>query len=211
MSKIKDDLYKVLGVKQTATKEEIKKAGHDKSKKAHPDMPGGSHEQQQKINQAVMVLTDDMKREAYDNDADDLKPAEQEALSMAIGVFMKNISEDPFTNFIDKTIAQLEQSKLFGRQELQKDVGSIQLYRTILERLETRKGASRGLLHNAIETEIGGFERSIRHAEHVLKIHDLAIEMIKEYKYNPDQREDSPLRQNLYVNITGGNTGTGAW
>lgn len=44
--------YGVLGLKRTATKEEIKKAYRVLARKHHPDAPGGSHEKFQEIQEA---------------------------------------------------------------------------------------------------------------------------------------------------------------
>ncbi|EAN99997.1 hypothetical protein C3747_18g209 [Trypanosoma cruzi] len=44
--------YAVLGIKQGATKEEIKKAYRVLARKHHPDAPGGSHEKFQEIQEA---------------------------------------------------------------------------------------------------------------------------------------------------------------
>eukprot|EP00331_Platyophrya_macrostoma_P002919 CAMPEP_0176427340 /NCGR_PEP_ID=MMETSP0127-20121128/12492_1 /TAXON_ID=938130 /ORGANISM="Platyophrya macrostoma, Strain WH" /LENGTH=241 /DNA_ID=CAMNT_0017808805 /DNA_START=189 /DNA_END=914 /DNA_ORIENTATION=+ len=44
--------YTVLGIKQGASKEEIKKAYRVMARKHHPDAPGGSHEKFQEISQA---------------------------------------------------------------------------------------------------------------------------------------------------------------
>jgi len=65
-------LYKVLGVKPTATKEEIQKAFREKALKTHPDRfqkveeKEKAKEQFQEIINAYTVLRDDKKRKHYD-------------------------------------------------------------------------------------------------------------------------------------------------
>lgn len=49
------DPYKILGVEQNATKEEINKAFKKKAWKAHPDH-GGSHEEMVKVNAAYEAI-----------------------------------------------------------------------------------------------------------------------------------------------------------
>jgi molecular chaperone DnaJ len=61
----KKDYYKVLGVAQGATKEDIKKAFHKLAHKHHPDK-GGDESKFKEINEAYSVLSDDKKRGEYD-------------------------------------------------------------------------------------------------------------------------------------------------
>jgi organic radical activating enzyme len=58
-------LYKTLGIKDTASPEQIKKAYRKKVKKHHPDV-GGDPELFNKIQEAYDILSDPEKRKAYD-------------------------------------------------------------------------------------------------------------------------------------------------
>lgn len=59
------NLYKILGIKNTATLEQIKKAHRKKVKKHHPDI-GGDPEIFRQIQEAYDILSDPEKRRAYD-------------------------------------------------------------------------------------------------------------------------------------------------
>lgn len=64
------DYYTVLGVTQEATAAEIKQAYRVLAKRYHPDVNKGSTEAEQKfkqVHEAYQVLTDDAKREAYND------------------------------------------------------------------------------------------------------------------------------------------------
>lgn len=63
------DYYKILGVDQSATKEDIKKAYRKLARKHHPDVNPNDKEAEQKfkeINEAHEVLSDPEKRKKYD-------------------------------------------------------------------------------------------------------------------------------------------------
>ena len=64
-----DTFYNVLGIKDTSTKEEIKKAYRSLQMKYHPDRNLGNSDtinMTQKINEAYEVLGDDQKKQEYD-------------------------------------------------------------------------------------------------------------------------------------------------
>lgn len=62
----KATLYEVLGVGQSASKNQITKAYRRLAKEVHPDKPNGDAEQFKRINRAHEVLTDPVKRDLYD-------------------------------------------------------------------------------------------------------------------------------------------------
>src|SRR5262245_27237133 len=63
------DYYDILGVKKSATDDEIKKAYRNLAKKYHPDKNKGNKEAENKfkeVSEAYAVLSDNEKRQQYD-------------------------------------------------------------------------------------------------------------------------------------------------
>ncbi len=61
----KRDYYEILGISKTSSKEEIKKAYKKLALQYHPDK-GGDAEKFKELSEAYAVLTDDVKRQQYD-------------------------------------------------------------------------------------------------------------------------------------------------
>jgi len=61
------DYYKILGVSNTATEQEIKQAYRKMAAKHHPDREGGNKEEFQKIEEAYRILSDPQARQQHDN------------------------------------------------------------------------------------------------------------------------------------------------
>ncbi|MDD4122970.1 MAG: DnaJ C-terminal domain-containing protein [Candidatus Pacebacteria bacterium] len=61
------DLYTTLGVSESATTDEIKKAFHKLAHKYHPDRPDGDEAKFKEINEAYQILSNEKKRQQYDS------------------------------------------------------------------------------------------------------------------------------------------------
>ncbi len=79
------DYYAILGVKKTATQEEIRKAFRKAARKYHPDVNPGDKKAEEKfkeISEANDILSDEKKRKVYDQlgfYSDQIDPAQAEA------------------------------------------------------------------------------------------------------------------------------------
>lgn len=73
------NFYELLGVKENATKQEIKKAYHEMVKKYHPDVNGSEEANRiiRSLNEAKEILLNDDKRKEYDAVLNSIKHSKQ--------------------------------------------------------------------------------------------------------------------------------------
>src|SRR5271166_1686835 len=94
------DYYATLGVKKTATPEEIRKAFRKLARKYHPDVNPGDKRAEEKfkeISEANDILSDEKKRKVYDQlgfYSDQIDPAQAEAYAR-----QQAQGEQPHVNF----------------------------------------------------------------------------------------------------------------
>jgi len=103
------DYYAILGVKKTATAEEIRKAFRKLARKFHPDVNPGDKKAEEKfkeISEANDILSDEKKRKVYDQlgfYSDQIDPAQAEAYARQQGGRGGGVPVDfegfDFTNF----------------------------------------------------------------------------------------------------------------
>jgi molecular chaperone DnaJ len=96
------DYYAILGVKKTATPEEIRKAFRKLARRYHPDVNPGDKRAEEKfkeISEANDVLSDEKKRKVYDQlgfYSDQIDPAQAEAYARQQGAGGSRVDFDGF-------------------------------------------------------------------------------------------------------------------
>jgi len=60
------DYYKILGIEKNASAEDVKRAYRRLAHQYHPDRPGGNEQKFKEVNEAYQVLSNEQKRQQYD-------------------------------------------------------------------------------------------------------------------------------------------------
>lgn len=193
--------YQILGVKKSATPEEIKSAYLKLAKTVHPDAGGGADEFIQ-IKQAYDILSDPNARAAFDRDGYVKGDDESEACRLAFNALcgfwnemFQQIPADrlPYTNII--TVLRESVSTLRTRytreiKRISEKENHLKKSReTITKRLKKKKKTSQNLFLLVIDTQIEGVQAEKKKAELDKKVMSIALDILKEYEFSPDKEE----------------------
>lgn len=123
------DYYKLLGVSQSATQDEIRKAYRKKARKLHPDLNPDDKEAQRKfqeLNEANEVLGNPEKRKKYDKYGENWEHAEQyeeaqrQQQQTGFGgqhtAYSGNFDDDTFSDFFEEMFGGQARQHGRGRQ-----------------------------------------------------------------------------------------------
>ena len=105
--------YETIGVHETATAEEIKKAYRERSKELHPDANDGDDKGFAKLAKAYKVLSDPEKRKKYDETGIDTENNEAEqvnsimaGLTLAFLEHAPSVKTESLTDFVKKQVKE---------------------------------------------------------------------------------------------------------
>ncbi len=168
------DYYKVLGVGQNATTEEIKRAYRKLAKKYHPDKAKGDKAAEEKfknINEANGVLSDPVKRKKYDQFGADWRQYEQSGAPPGGFDWSKYASDQNRTH----TMSQEEFNAMFNEE------GAGNIFDSLFgQRFGERRGRrGRALKGEDFEAETSlSLEEAFYGSTRLLKVHGQTIKVI---------------------------------
>lgn len=189
MDEDKKSLYEILGIDETASKEEIKKAYHDKAQETHPDKEGGSQEKFLEVSRAYKILSDEEKRQRYDDtgEEDDSVPREEDPKHLVLQVFLTVISNPHFNpkqhDAFESTKAEIEMRQAQIKNEITKNTKEKQRYEEILSRIESAPDHYKFTISDIVKRHIEMGEILVKNLNIGVKM----LELLKDYKYRIDK------------------------
>lgn len=210
-----EDLYFALGLDGDATVAEIRAAYRKLAKTCHPDV-GGDPETFRLIQLAEAVLTDDVRRAAYDaTGAVDERPTAEQMKSDAIATLGSalemalEVPDNPLNNSAD-LIATMRMLLTQKREEIKKDQGKFEKRVARLTKVKKRMSVKEGENHLAsiLQSGIDQAQATLRKIPLVLEILDLAFVELERYVYQPEAFNASlymPIRRDSAFSIFNSN------
>lgn len=185
-------LYEVLGVEETATTEEIKKAHRKLVKEHHPDK-GGDPEKFAKIQEAYEVLSDDARRKRYDETGqyDEVKDTfHQEFAGFVSQIIIPEIEGAAVLDFDLMGIAAevIKRNKKSGAEQIKQ----AEKQKDRLERYIPRFGRTddgEDFITAMIEQRVKAFDNAIERMGKEMDILDRLQEELTKYEYQFDDEE----------------------
>lgn len=192
------DLYGDLGIARSATAKDVRAAYRRAAKRAHPDA-GGSPEQFHRIRTALLVLTDDARRQKYDTtgEYDEGAPVDNalaeliEIASYALDQTLGRIVNGGRDLKTVDLIAEMRATLKGMRSELDKQLGNFETtrdkYRILAGRFSVAKPDEEpNRLEQIIAGKISQIEHMLSASQHRKERLAAAEEMLAAYRYRQD-------------------------
>lgn len=202
-------LYKILGVKSTASLEQIKRAYRKKVKKHHPDI-GGDPELFIRIQKAYDILSDLEKRKAYDITgvvSNETNYDLQEAISLVVdkikfkidGIENKDLLTKGGTLLgilisIKDEIKEKERTIVYEKER-------IDLLKTLRKRLKTKKRKQINTGHEAVDQLIDYCKNGIEGCKSRIKILSKALKIADYLKMEVDINQHGIINSSLEIDV----------
>lgn len=192
---MKEDLYEILDINETATKKDIKKAYRKKAKTHHPDQ-GGNSDKFAEINKAHAILIDDKKRKLYDETGqtdENLKSKIAGAAHDRLSKFFLEIVAKKKEEIFQTNIIDLMEKNIFNfREQCEGIISAAKKEETHLRKIKKKvkyKGRSINLFSAILEDKIKQCKLTIYQAEFDIKIFNKMSKVLKNFEFKFDKVE----------------------
>lgn len=186
MDKLKKSLYEILGIDPTASKEDVKKAYHKKAQETHPDKEGGSQEAFLEVSRAYKILSDEEKRNTYDETGEESEDREMNPRHMVLQIFLEVISNPGFNpklmDAFESTKQTIELRQKQIKNEMSKNSQQKTKYEEIVSRLEKAPETLKHMVEDMVRRHGEMHEQFIKN----LNLGVEMLEILKEFKYRVD-------------------------
>jgi curved DNA-binding protein CbpA len=177
--------YDVLGVAQNASEEGIRAAYRLAASRAHPDRHGGDHEQMQEINYAYAILSDPVRRKAFDETGDTaVNNDEQVAAQLAAAALIDALDNCADT---DNCVAFAKKQLMHRWHQISLDANK---WKRALKKLEVAKkrlrfrGEGESFLHSVIDSKHDEISKLIQTRENEAEHLDRGIRFLDAYGWD---------------------------
>ena len=191
----RNDLYGILGVDKSASKDSVKRAYRKRAKKAHPDT-GGNVEKFGALKRAHDILTDDARRAKYDTtgDVDEKTPDNDQSnaintLAMAFAVVLQKCAQDGRSP-LEKDMVQAIKHEL--NRVVDENQKQIRILRTVIQfdkkmvgRFKSNKPDN--IFESIISQRLTAVGENIGNAERNVKSAQDALALLEDYSYRKDE------------------------
>lgn len=202
----RESLYSILGVSSGATEEEITAAYRKLAMKHHPDREGGSEETFKRIKHAYDVLSDRVRRAAYDKDgisgADPVIEDEarrRKAIKILVSMCMRVIDRYQNPHEVD-IFSEVRAGVREGQKKYREDMSEVQVALRKIELLNGRfknKDGSSNPIQEYLDEEALDRKEKLRSLERDIALGEAVLELVDSMEFSP-----SGLRY-LVVTVTG--------
>lgn len=206
-------LYEELEVEKTATPDEIKKAYRKKSKKVHPDHNPDDPKAAEKfgeLTKAYDILIDEEKRKRYDAGEDpdamgSMKTPRDMAVHAVMGLFSQVIEQvdEKHTDIFSVMKEMVHTNILKFKGEISRGENQIRKYRSVMKRISNKK-KQENVFVQSLEAQIRSVEGGKAQFEEQIKIAEIALSIIDDYKYQVDEEMPTGFGQPLNRFTIGG-------
>ena len=176
------DLYEMLGVEKTATKEDIKKAYQRLAKKNHPDSPERDGDRWQEVSTAYETLSDPGKRKIYDDTGICNPKHDALVLEATADIFMRfSASEDPFKDALRHITREAANSQavIFECRNKARQVESL------MKRVKRTDGSDKDPIRDALTKAKSTLEDRIKSATYVISLMEEVKAELGKYRLEP--------------------------
>jgi len=178
--------YKILGVNEDASRDEIKAAFRKKSKECHPDQNGESSQDFLNIKKAYDILMNEEKREGF-NTYGIVIDFKEESRKLAFTVFLEVVSQCAKEDFLDAEINDFVEIGLLPKFEAE-----LKFIEEKIINLQTRlkrivKKPDDDFVTERGEKVLAEYDREYKMVLLKVDLHKAALALLKEYKFDFDR------------------------
>lgn len=198
------NLYKILGIKSTASLEQIKKAYRKKVKKHHPDI-GGDPELFKQIQEAYDILSDSEKKKVYDTTgtvSNEPNHDLQAAVELVVDKIKSTIDCIENKDILTKgvmllgIVVSIKNEIEEKERNIKYEKERIELLKTLRKRMKTKKRKQINAGHEAIDQLIDYSKNGIENCKLRIKILSKALKIAECLKIEVDMASNGIINSN---------------